>query len=148
MSKGVKNVDFTAFLAPLLFVSYDIIKNQNVYLRCFAFFKEAVFKAARPEVEIMGTILNSCKDARKKIREVEKGIGEAVVAWKYLENGRKEVAISYTEKCNEIRYSVIELKGKLETISIELEKDSDVRAYYDNVYNMCIDFFNSISENE
>ena len=94
----------------------------------------------------MGTILNSCKETRKKIREVEKGIDEAVIAWKILENGQKEVAIYFIDKYNEIRDSVVELKGKLETIRIELEKDSSVRTYYNEVYNKCIDFLSATGD--
>ena len=91
----------------------------------------------------MGTILNTCKEARKQIGEVEKKIDEAVFAWKILDDGHKEVAIYYTDKAKEIRDSILELMGKLKTIDMELEKDSKDRPYYNEVYDKCANFLNN-----
>ncbi len=91
----------------------------------------------------MGTILNTCKEARAKIRDVEEKIDQAVVCWKLLNDGNKQVEVYYIDKSKEIRDEVLTLKGILEAINIELEKDSNVRSYYNAVYYKCVNFLES-----
>lgn len=87
----------------------------------------------------MGTVLNQCKEVRKEIREIEAKIDEAVFMW-IQHDGKMSVAGFFRNKAEEIRGSVFELKGKLEQIDIILEKDSEVRSYYNKVYEKCCDF--------
>lgn len=93
----------------------------------------------------MGTILNSCKETRKIIREVEKEMDDATVMYEELKDGIKIIVILFVSKAEKIRSKVEGLKGRLEMIDIELEKDSAVREYYNRVYNRCVDFLETLS---
>lgn len=88
----------------------------------------------------MATILNICKEAREKIRVVEVKLDEAIVAYKILDDGSKRVIVSYTDKISEVRELMSELKGSLKDIDAQLEKDSTVRTYYNQVYDRYIQF--------
>ena len=96
----------------------------------------------------MGTILNTCKEARAKIRIVDEKMDQAVVCWKILNDGNRQVEVYLSDESKKIRDDVLILKGYLETIAIELEKDSEVRPYYNTVYNRCINFLQSTKEKE
>lgn len=93
----------------------------------------------------MGTILNSCKETRKIIREVEEKMDEATLMYKELEDGTKKIGALFVSKAEKIRSNVEGLKGRLEMIDIELEKDSAVRDYYNREYNRCVDFLETLS---
>lgn len=93
----------------------------------------------------MATILNTCKAARRRIKSVEDKIDQAVVMWNILE-GERSIGGLRTDKAEAIKGDVKELMGILEVIDKELEKDSDVRQYYNSVYKKCEDFWNIISK--
>lgn len=88
----------------------------------------------------MGTFLNTCKEVRKNIQDIENKINEAVIGWQKLDNGSKQPVIYFVNKAETIRDDVLKLVGQLELINQQLEKDSEVRPYYDSVYNKCINF--------
>lgn len=62
------------------------------------------------------------------------------MALKILDDGIKRVIASYTDKISEVRELMFELKGNLKDIDAQLEKDSTVRSYYNQVYNRYIEF--------
>lgn len=93
----------------------------------------------------MSTKLNVCKEVRKEIRKIEKELDEAIFLSKELENGKKEICGLFITKSEEIKPHVEGLLGKLEVIDMELEKDSIVRSYYNDVRNRLIDFLDALS---
>lgn len=93
----------------------------------------------------MSTKLNVCKEVRKEIRKIEKKLDEAIFLSKELENGKKEIGGLFITKSEEIKPHVEGLLGKLEVIDMELEKDSIVRNYYNDVRNRLIDFLDALS---
>ena len=94
----------------------------------------------------MGTKLNVCKETRKEIRKIEEELEKAIFLSKELENGKKEIGGLFITKSEEIKPDVERLLGKLEVIDKELEKDSTVRDYYNDVHDRLIDFLESLSE--
>ena len=90
----------------------------------------------------MGTFLNTCKEVRKNIQDIENKIDETVIGWKKLDNGSKQPVIYFISKAEVIRDDVMKLVGQLEIVDNELEKDSSVRPYYSNIHNKCINFLN------
>lgn len=88
----------------------------------------------------MASILNICKETREKIRVIEGKLDQAVVAWKRLDDGSMKVVASYTDKIREVRELMFEIKGNLKDIDAQLEKDSSVRLYYNQVYDRYVQF--------
>lgn len=93
----------------------------------------------------MGTILNSCKETRKIIREIEQKMDNATLMYEELKDGTKITGALLVSKAESIRSDVENLKGRLEIIDIQLEKDSQVRDYYQKVYNRCKVFLKTLS---
>lgn len=91
----------------------------------------------------MGTILNVCKNIRKEIREVDILFSKYVLLWKE-ENGKKE-AIGYHRDIIKYKDKIDSLIGKLESINIQLEKDSEVRCFYKETYDICVSLSNKIN---
>lgn len=89
----------------------------------------------------MSTKLNVCKEVRK----IEKELDEAIFLKKESENGKKEIDGLFITKSEEIKPHVEGLLGKLEVINMELEKDSTVRDYYNDVRDRLIDFLETLS---
>lgn len=94
----------------------------------------------------MGTKLNVCKETRKEIKNIEKELEEVIFLSKKSENGKKEICGLFITKSEEIKPDVERLLGKLEVIDKELEKDSSVRDYYNDVHDRLIVFLESLSE--
>lgn len=91
----------------------------------------------------MATILNICNDVRKRIKDIDEKIDQAVYVWD-VSKDKRTVAVLSIDKAEEIKGDVKELMGKLEVIDKQLEKDSSVREYYNSVYKKCADFWNKI----
>lgn len=93
----------------------------------------------------MGTKLNVCKSARKDIRQIEVELEEAVFVSRNIGDGKVVAEGLIVTKAEEIKPRVEKLLGKLEIINMELEKDSNVRNYYNDVRDRLIDFLECLS---
>ena len=89
----------------------------------------------------MGTILNTAKDARSKIRKTNTEIQNSVIATG-VETNRKKPIIVLEDKTKSARESAKEALVQINDVIGQLEKDSDRRSFYEQQKMVLSNFIN------